>query len=331
MATNVIETDRLRKVYRVLEGKRGFLGAMVNLVSRDYRIIEAVKGLDLTIEGGSICGIIGPNGAGKSTTIKLLTGILVPDAGSVRVLGVDPSKDRSRNAMNIAVVFGQRTKLWWDLPCMESFGLHRDMYRIPIEAYESRIAEFSELLGIDEFWRTPVRQLSLGQRMRAEISLSMLHDPSVVFLDEPSIGLDAIAKERVRRFILERNRSNGTTFVITSHDMADIERLCSRVLIIDEGSVLFDGTIAGIIDRFGAQRILTVEFRVEPDDLDLPFGSVVEDRGVVKSIGFSRSEGSSIDLITHLAGRCEIADVTMKDAEIESVIRSIYEHRTGKQ
>lgn len=324
---NIIKTIDLCKTYKILEGKRGFGGALKNLVSRQYKNIEAVRDLNLTVEGGTIVGMIGPNGAGKSTTIKLLTGILVPNSGQVLVRGINPAKERTKNAMNIAVVFGQRTKLWWDLPCMESFELHRSMYRIEGETYRQRIGELSAILGIDEFWKSPVRQLSLGQRMRAEISLSMLHDPSVVFLDEPSIGLDAIAKERVRQFILERNKRHGTTFVITSHDMADIERLCSRVIVIDSGSMVYDGTIEGIMQQYGTERILTVEFREEPGQIDLPFGELIEDKGVIKSIRFSRSQGTSIELIEHLAKSSEIADVSMSDAEIESVIRTIYERR----
>ena len=323
----IIDAVDLCKTYRILEGKRGFTGALRNLVSRQYKEIHAVRNLNLSVEAGSVVGMIGPNGAGKSTTIKLLTGIIVPNSGNVRVLDIDPSVDRTTNAMNIAVVFGQRTKLWWDLPCMESFELHRSMYRIDRASYEERINEFTRILGIDEFWKSPVRQLSLGQRMRAELSLSMLHDPSVVFLDEPSIGLDAIAKERVRQFILERNEKRQTTFIITSHDMADIERLCSRVVIIDRGAIVYDGTMDGIKQQYGSDRTLTVEFRDEPSHIDLPFGQIADDKGVVKSIRFSRAEGSSIDLINHLAAISEIVDVSMSDAEIESVIRTIYEGR----
>ena len=325
MIAKAIECIDLCKTYKILEGKSGVRGALLNLVSRRYRRIEAVRNLSLRIEQGSIVGIIGPNGAGKSTTIKLMTGILVPDSGQVSVLGLMPSKQRTQNAMNIAVVFGQRTKLWWDLPCNESFELHRDMYRIEGDTYRTRVDELSSLLGLSDFWKTPVRQLSLGQRMRAEISLSVLHDPSVVFLDEPSIGLDAIAKERVRSFILERNRRYGTTFVITSHDMSDIEKLCSRVLIIDEGTAVFDGTIEGIMRQYDTERILTIEFREPPGRIELPFGEVVEDSGMKMSIRYSNGDGRSIDLINHLSSRCVITDVSMKDAEIESVIRTIYE------
>lgn len=202
-----------------MEGRKGFVGTLQNLVSRKYTLVEALSHASFDFARGTVIGMIGPNGAGKSTMIKLLSGILTPTSGTVEVLGLDPAKTRRENARRIAIIFGQRTKLWWDLPCMESFELHRRMYQISDESYNCRIAEFSRVLEIDGFFRTPVRQLSLGQRMRAELALSLLHDPEIVYLDEPTIGLDAVGKDRIRQFILSRNREFGTTFVVTSHDM----------------------------------------------------------------------------------------------------------------
>lgn len=324
--TSPIKAVELSKTYKILEGKKGVWGAVQNLFSRDYTYIDALKSATFEIEKASIVGLIGPNGAGKSTTIKMLSGILSPSDGNVEVLGLDPAADRSRNAYNIAVVFGQRTKLWWDLPVFESFELHGRMYKVPDDIYAKRIKEFEEVLAIDSFWKTPVRQLSLGQRMRAELAVSLLHDPAVVFLDEPTIGLDALGKEHIRQFIFDRNRQYGTTFLITSHDMADISRLCGRIIIIDRGMLIYDGSIADITRRFGAERILKIELRENIDDFATALGTVVSDEGLVKSVSFNRNEHSAVEIINDVASRYEIADVAIEETEIEKMIRDIYQH-----
>jgi ABC-2 type transport system ATP-binding protein len=321
-----IVAANLSKTYRVLEGKKGLRGALKNLVSRDYTHVHALKDATFDIEQSSIVGLIGPNGAGKSTTIKILAGILTPSSGEARVLGRDPAANRKENALNIAVVFGQRTKLWWDLPCFESYELHCRMYRIPPAIYAQRIEEFSRVLEIDKFWHTPVRQLSLGQRMRAELAVSLLHDPRIVYLDEPTIGLDAVGKERIRQFIHDRNEKYGTTFLITSHDMVDISRLCSRIMIIDKGILIYDGSIPDISTKYGGQRVLKVELREDYEDFSTRFGSVVSDEGLIKSISFNRAECSAVDLIKEIGGRYEIADVSIEETEIEEIVRGIYEH-----
>ncbi len=321
----MISVHSLSKVYKVLEGREGLRGAVRNLFSRDYRLINAVQDVTFAIPEGEMVGFIGPNGAGKSTTIKILTGILVPSAGQALVAGIEPYRLRQENARRISVVFGQRTKLWWDLPCMESFELHRLMYQIPQTVYERNMHEFTALLGLDEFWKQPVRQLSLGQRMRAELAVSLLHNPAVVYLDEPTIGMDAVAKERMRRFLQEMNRNRKVTMLITSHDMADIEKLCRRVLIIDKGRLVYDGELAQIREAYARSRTVIVEFGREYQEIKLPFGALVRDDGLKKHIRFERQEGTAIDLITTLGRLYEVKDISIVEAEIEAIIREIYE------
>lgn len=321
-----IEANKLSKTYAVLQGRRGFWGAVKSLFSANYKYIEAVKDVTFSVDQGEIVGFIGPNGAGKSTTIKMLTGILVPTSGSVRVGGLEPYRNRRECARRMAAVFGQRTKLWWDLPCMESFELHKRMYDIPEDQYEGNLKQFFQILGIDEFWRTPVRQLSLGQRMRAELALSFLHDPEVVYLDEPTIGLDAVAKERIREFLLEINRRRGVTLLITSHDMADIEKLCPRVMIIDHGSLVYDGTLAKIREDFGHERILVVEFGREYRLPELPHVRVVKEEPLRKELRFSIRDIHTGELINTLCSQFEVRDISVREPEIESIIRNIYEH-----
>jgi ABC-2 type transport system ATP-binding protein len=322
----MIEVEKLCKTYKVLEGRKGLAGAVRNLFSRRYRLIEAVRSVSFRVAAGEAVGLIGPNGAGKSTMIKILAGILVPTSGRALVRGIEPYRARQENARRIAVVFGQRTKLWWDLPCMESFELHRSMYRIPGPVYRRNLEEFTELLELSEFWKMPVRQLSLGQRMRAEIAVSLLHDPEVIYLDEPTIGMDAVAKDRIRRFLAEANRTRRTTLFVTSHDMADIEKLCPRVVLIDKGAIVYDGLLEGIRRAHGLECTLVVELSREAGVIQPPFGRVVKDEGLKKTISFSRADGSVVDLLTWLGSRCELADIRILEPEIEAIIREVYEH-----
>ena len=249
----------------------------------------------------------------------------MPTSGKALVNGIEPYRFRQQNAMKVSVVFGQRTKLWWDLPCYESFELHRVMYRIPEKVYKQNLDEFMEFLELGEFWNRPVRQLSLGQRMRAEIAVSLLHNPEVIYLDEPTIGMDAVAKERIRQFLLNTNKARNITLIITSHDMADIEKLCSRVIIIDHGQIVYEGDFDEIRHRYGRERTMVVEFGEEYPVMELPYGTVIKDEGLKKSIRFLREQGTAIDLITALGKHYVIKDVSIQEAEIESIIREIYE------
>ena len=308
----MIEVTNLSKTFRVLEGKKGLVGAVKNLFSRDYRYVEAVKDISFTVQQGEMLGLIGPNGAGKSTTIKILAGILVPTSGKALVNGIEPYRFRQQNAMKVSILAGGRT--WWDLPCYESFELHRVMYRIPEKVYKQNLDEFMEFLELGEFWNRPVRQLSLGQRMRAEIAVSLLHNPEVIYLDEPTIGMDAVAKERIRQFLLNTNKARNITLIITSHDMADIEKLCSRVIIIDHGQIVYEGDFDEIRHRYGRERTMVVEFGEEYPEIELPYGTIIKDEGLKKSIR-SCGAGDCDWLITALGKHYVIRDVSIQEAE----------------
>ncbi|HET6318728.1 MAG TPA: ATP-binding cassette domain-containing protein, partial [Chloroflexota bacterium] len=235
----MIEVERLEKTFRIARGRSGLVGSIASLVVREYREVHAVRDVSFRIERGAMVGCVGPNGAGKSTTIKMLTGILVPSGGRVEVLGQVPYRRRKQLAQRIGVVFGQRTQLWWDLPLVDSLELLRYVYRVPPERYQRNLRRMRELLDLDPFLRTPVRQLSLGQRMRGDLAAALLHEPQILYLDEPTIGLDVVAKHRIRDFLKTMNREEGATVLLTTHDMADVEQLCSRLLIIDHGTLLY--------------------------------------------------------------------------------------------
>src|SRR5438105_4830310 len=266
----------LVKDFRTPKRHPGLLGSLRTLFTSEQTVTRAVDGVSFEVGEGELVGYLGPNGAGKSTTIKMLTGILVPTAGDVVVGGLVPWRDRERNALNIGVVFGQRTQLWWDLPLIESFKLVGKMYRVPQKTYESNLARFRALLDLDEFIATPVRQLSLGQRMRGDLAAAMLYAPRIVYLDEPTVGLDVLAKERIRGFIEETNRENRTTIILTTHDLADIERLCRRIILIDHGRVLYDGPVERLKAQYAPHRVLVVQLPPDfvqpiPDSpVDLP-------------------------------------------------------------
>ena len=241
-----IEVNHITKSFKVAKKKSGLKEAFKSFFKRDYKIVEAVKDISFSIEKGEIVGYIGPNGAGKSTTIKILSGILTPDSGTVLVDGRTPYKNRIEHVREIGVVFGQRSQLWWDVPVIDSFELLKDIYSISDSLYHNNLEELTELLNLKELLRSPARQLSLGQRMRCEIAASLLHSPRILFLDEPTIGLDAVSKLAVREFILKQNKTHGTTVILTTHDMQDIEALTNRIILIGKGQILIDGTLEDI-------------------------------------------------------------------------------------
>jgi ABC-2 type transport system ATP-binding protein len=291
--------------------------------------VVAVGGVSFDIAAGESVGYIGPNGAGKSTTIKMLTGILVPTSGRVRVCGLDPSRQRMELARRIGVVFGQRSQLWWDLPLRESFELLRHIYRVPAEDHAKRLQECTELLGLHAFLDTPVRQLSLGQRMRGEVTAALLHGPELLVLDEPTIGLDLDSKERLREFLAELNTSRGTTLLLTTHDLDDIERLCRRMMVIDHGRVLADGPLAELRDEVTPERVLVVDFERPCEELvGLPgVRSVrVEANGLRQQLSFRRDATTAAALITMIAERSPVHDVAVIEPDIDDVVRSLY-HR----
>ncbi len=325
--TAVITVSALRKHFKVYKHYRGFLGSLRNLTARDYKLIRAVDGIDFTIQHGELVGYLGPNGAGKSTTIKMLAGLLVPTGGELSVNGYIPWRERKRYVANIGAVFGQRTTLWWDLPVIESLDLLQYIYKIPPDRFRKNLTEFRHLLELDPFLNTPVRALSLGQRMRADICAALLHDPVLLFLDEPTIGLDVVAKERIRQFIRHINKERGTTILLTTHDLSDVEKLCERVMIIDHGRMLYDGKLAALKDKFGGMRRLVVDFYEDYDDVSIDGAHVTGKDGSIVTYQFDRGSITASELISRLSSRYRIRDLEVREPDIESTIRRIYEGR----
>lgn len=324
----LIDVADLTKTFRVAVRRSGRFGALRTLLSREYRDVRAVDHVSFAIEAGEMVGYLGPNGAGKSTTLKMLTGILAPTSGRMSIDGRDPQRQRIEHVRRIGVVFGQRTQLWWDLPVIESFELLRHIYRMPLERWKANVATFDDLLGLGAFLNTPVRQISLGQRMRAELAAALLHDPAILFLDEPTIGLDVVARERIRQFLERINRERGVTVILTTHDLNDIERLCQRVILIDHGRVIYDGALETLRERFGRWRILTVDLErddTRDDNLEAPGADVIERNGTRFRLRFDRDATTAAALIAYLSSRYPIRDLTLEEPEIEGVIRRIYE------
>jgi ABC-2 type transport system ATP-binding protein len=320
----IIATHDLRKVFRSVKRAPGVAGTLRTLFSRTYEDKVAVEGISMSLEEGELVGYIGPNGAGKSTTIKMLTGILVPTSGSVEVAGIVPYAKRRQNARNIGVVFGQRSQLYWDLPLIESFELLRAIYGIAPDRYRRNLGHFTEMLEMGDFLKTPVRQLSLGQRMRGDFAAAMLHDPPVVFLDEPTIGLDVVAKEAIRRFIARVNADRGTTFILTTHDLADVERLCRRIVLIDKGTLIFDGPLERIRERYGTHRVLVVELADTYPDFAIEGAELTGREGTIVRLRFDRKTITAEALIRRVTERYAIKDITLEEPELESIIRRIY-------
>ncbi|WP_245567057.1 ABC transporter ATP-binding protein [Nocardia vinacea] len=280
------------------------------------------------IERGSAVGYIGANGAGKSTTIKMLTGILVPTSGTVRTCGLDPVRQRRELAARIGVVFGQRSQLWWDLPLRESFSILAAIHRLESDVAQKRTYELVEQLEMAETLDTPVRQLSLGQRMRAEVAAALLHSPELVILDEPTIGLDVLSKQRLREFLRAERTERGTTLLLTTHDMGDIERLCDRVLVVDRGSLVYDGSLTGLAVRVGARRVLVVDLAEPTRDLDdLPNAELVnsEGGGMRQRLAFDAESTTAAQVLAAVSDRAEVRDLSIEEPDIEDVVRRIYE------
>jgi ABC-2 type transport system ATP-binding protein len=321
----VIQVEDLSKVFKVQRKEPGLAGSVKALFLPKYHDKVAVDGLSFSVEAGEMVGYIGVNGAGKSTTIKMLTGILVPTSGSVRVLGRDPHRERVANAREIGAVFGQRTQLWWDLAFIESLSLVAKIYQVPQTRYKQLLDQFAETLELKELLNVPIRNMSLGQKMRAELAATLIHEPRVVYLDEPTIGLDLIVKERIRDFIKEQNRTKNTTVILTTHDLGDIEELCKRVIIIDTGKVIYDGPIGAIKDRFGRYREITFETLYEPGNVDLPSGAetiLVEPRRV--SVRFDRTLTTASEVTARLMNQIDVKDFSLSEPDLASIIKQIY-------
>ncbi|MEV6272362.1 ATP-binding cassette domain-containing protein [Kribbella sp. NPDC051936] len=310
----VIELDNVSRAFTVTS-RSG--------MRRTKREVRAVDGMTFTVEPGEVVGYIGPNGAGKSTTIKMLTGILVPSGGSIRVAGVDPSRHRLKLARRIGVVFGQRTTLWWDLPLKDSFAVLQKMYDVPLARHRENLATFVELLDLGDLLDVPVRQLSLGQRMRGDIAAALLHDPEIVYLDEPTIGLDVISKARLREFLAQVNAERRTTIILTTHDLDDIEALCTRVMVIDHGHQIFDGTLDRLKSSQSAPRTLVVDLATSLPPIEVTGATVVKVDGPRQHLTFPTST-SAAPLLTEIAANYPLMDLSVSEPTIESVITQLY-------
>jgi ABC-2 type transport system ATP-binding protein len=318
--------ENLVKTFRVSERAAGLWGAIRGVVHREYRTVRALDGVSFTLDAGDLIGYIGPNGAGKSTTVKTLAGILVPDSGRCEVLGRVPWRDRVAHVADIGVVFGQRTQLWWDLPVTESFELLRDIYRVPQREYSERRDELIALLDLTTLLDVPVRQLSLGQRMRCDLAAALLHAPSILFLDEPTIGLDAISKLAVREFIKRLNQERGVTVILTTHDMDDVEALCTRVIVIGDGRILSDGTLKELRNLVTRERWLTVDLVHADDSIEDPDATVIRHEGQRVCLAFDPQRVSSAELIQRVTRTHAIHDLFVENPPIETIIARLYGH-----
>jgi viologen exporter family transport system ATP-binding protein len=325
----MIEVKNLTKEFRSFHRREGVLGAIQNLFVREYVTVRAVDQVSFSIEPGEMVGYIGANGAGKSTTIKVLTGILVPSSGQVTSNGFVPYRDRRRYTKSLGVVFGQRTQLWWDIAVIESFKLIKEIYQIPEADYRRRLDVFCDILGLKDYLSTPVRKLSLGERMRCDLAASLLHNPPLLFLDEPTIGLDVVAKDHIREFLKEINHTEKTTVLLTTHDLSDIEELCKRILIIDKGKILFDGNLSEMKNRLGKYN--QIKFFLK-DRSQLPRLAEITTNGIscdrkdelTYVLRFNRANHSSAEVIRNLVNKLEVSDILVEEEPIEDIVKRIY-------
>lgn len=332
----MIKVCNLTKEFKTNKKYPGFKGAIKSLFSTEYTVTSAVDNMNFEIEEGEVVGYIGSNGAGKSTTIKMMTGILTPTSGKVEVNGIIPYENRTENAMNIGVVFGQRTQLWWDLPLSETFSLLRDIYSVSPEDFKERMKFFNEVLEIDEFMLRPVRTLSLGQRMRADLAASLIHNPKILYLDEPTIGLDVVVKEKVRNAIKQINKKYNTTVILTTHDLEDIEELCDRIIIIDKGVKIYDGSLSEIKDKYGYMTNVSIlikkneledkininsYFNLDNNDLNLS-----DEDGKI-NITFNKNKISQMEIIQYFMENYILQDFSVKETSIDDIIKKSIEKR----
>ncbi len=322
---SVIEVKDLTKVFKIPKKEPGLGGAVKGLFRPQYDAKTAVNGINFKLEAGEIVGYIGVNGAGKSTTIKMLTGVLMPSGGSIKVLGRDPHKQRIDNARDIGVVFGQRTQLWWDLALIESLNLIARIYNVHPVRYKLMLDEFTKTLDLGELLKVPVRNMSLGQKMRSELAAALIHQPKVVYLDEPTIGLDLIVKERIRDFIKAECTSKGMTVMLTTHDLGDIEELCQRVIIIDNGHIIYDGPIDTIKQRFGKYREITFDTTETVKGLDLPEGAeMLSTENHKVQIRFDRTRSTASKVASRVMNQIEVSDFSLSEPDLAGIVKQIY-------
>ena len=321
----IIEVKDLVKTYKIIEKEDGIKGYFKNLIKPKYNEITAVNGINFNIEEGELVGYIGENGAGKSTTIKMLTGLLTPTSGKVVVNGIVPNEKRIENNKSIGAVFGQKTQLWWDLPVIESFRLIKKMYKIPENEYRNNLKNFSKILDLDDLLEKQVKNLSLGQKMRCEIAATFLHNPKIVYLDEPTIGLDVFVKEKIRKFIKDINKEKKTTVVLTTHDLNDIEDVCDRIILLDKGKIIFDGEKQKFKDTYG--KYVIAEFIISSKNkniCDLNNATILEENEKSLKIKFLHDETTIVKLINEISNYCTINDIHIKEAGLEEILKEIY-------
>ena len=328
----MIKVENLSKEFKISKKYPGFKGALRSFFSTEYTIKKVVDDISFEINDGEIVGYIGANGAGKSTTIKMMTGILTPSSGRIIVDGVIPYENREKNAKNIGVVFGQKTQLWWDLPVSETFPLLKDIYGVSDEDYEERMNYFKEILGLDEFFLSPVRTLSLGQRMRADLAAALIHNPKIIYLDEPTIGLDVVVKESVRKAIKDINEKYGTTIILTTHDLNDIEELCNRIIIIDSGKKIYDGELEGVKEQFGYLTTIEIQLKDKSNIEKINFARFKDDDFKLNmkeskiNITFNKNNISSADIIGEVMKKSKVIDFNIKETSIEDIVKKMYKN-----
>jgi ABC-2 type transport system ATP-binding protein len=319
----IIEAVGLSKTYRVYQKKEGLLGALRGLLHREYKEVHAVEDVSFTIEPGEIVGFLGPNGAGKTTTLKMLSGLVYPTGGTARVLGHIPWQREDAFRRRFALVMGQKNQLWWDLPAADSFQLHREIYSLPRESFERTLGELTEMFGVRDLTRQPVRELSLGERMKMELIAALLHQPQLLLLDEPTIGLDVVAQVTIQRCLREYNASRGVTMLLTSHYMRDVEALCRRVLVITHGKLLYDGPLAGITEQFGRVKLLKLQFADDaPPELG-EYGEVTGRQGPVVDLRVERARVSEV--LAAILERYTVLDMSVQDPPLDQVIARVFE------
>lgn len=320
----MIEVKSLTKTFKVAKRNAGIGSAVKSLFSPKYSTVEALKDISFNINEGEIVGYIGPNGAGKSTTIKIISGILVPDSGQCNILGLTPWKSRVDHVKNIGVVFGQRSQLWWDVPVIDSYNLLKDIYKIPDKDFKNNLDLLTTTLDISSILTTPVRQLSLGQRMRCEIAASLLHSPKILFLDEPTIGLDAVSKIAVRNFIKTINKEKKVTVILTTHDMSDIEALAERIILIGKGKILLDGSLTELKQNFATHKTLTIDFKENTESIDIKGTTILSKSKERIRLSVDLDKVKVSEVISSLSKKLDIIDLSVDSIPIEEVIVNLY-------
>jgi ABC-2 type transport system ATP-binding protein len=323
----IVQATDLTKVYRVYQKQAGFLGTLRGLVHREYKEVRAADKVSFTIEPGEMVAFLGPNGAGKTTTLKMLSGLIYPTSGTATVLGFVPWERADAFRRRFALVMGQKNQLWWDLPAADSFQLHREIYSIPIAEFDRTLGELTELFGVADLARQPVRELSLGERMKMELIAALLHQPQLLLLDEPTIGLDVVAQVTIQKCLRRLNAERGVTMLLTSHYMRDVEALCSRVLVITQGRLIYDGALSGIKEQFGTAKLVTLHFADDaPVDLDR-FGEVTQRDGPMAELKVDRARVSEV--LGTLLDRYTVIDMSVQDPPLDQVIARVFQEAGG--